>query len=131
MVTYLARFIPDLSQTLTPIRALSKKGTEWQWTEECQAAFERTKQKLTKAPALVYFDPTRPLSIQEDSSKYGIGAALLQDGKPVEYASRSLAPNERNWAQREKEALAIVFGIERFDQNTYDRPVEVQNDHKP
>ena len=56
-----------------------------------------------------------------DSSKNGIGAVLLQDGKPVEFASRSLKPSEKNWAQIEKEALAILYGFERFDQYTYAR----------
>ena len=55
----------------------------------------------------------------------------MQDGKPIEYASRALTPAERNWAQIEKETLAVVFGLERFDQYTYGRKVIVQNDHKP
>ena len=68
-----------------------------------------------------------------DSSKHGIGAALLQEGRPVEYASRALKPSERNWAQieKEKEALSVLYGLERFDQYTYGRPVKVENDHKP
>ena len=65
------------------------------------------------------------------SSKHGIGAVLLQEGRPVEYASRALTPSERNWAQIEKEALSVLFGPERFDQCTYGRPVKVDNDHKP
>ena len=69
--------------------------------------------------------------MQVDSSKDGLGAALMQDGKPIEYASRALTPAERNWAQIEKETLAVVFGLERFDQYTYGRKVIVQNDHKP
>ncbi|CAB3978196.1 Hypothetical predicted protein [Paramuricea clavata] len=50
----------------------------------------------------------------------------MQDGKP-----QALTPAERNWAQIEKETLAVVFGLERFDQYTYGRKVIVQNDHKP
>lgn len=52
-------------------------------------------------------------------------------GRPVEYTSRSLTTSERNWAQIEKELLAVVFGLERFDQYTYGTKVTVQNDHKP
>ena len=66
-----------------------------------------------------------------DSSKDGIGAVLLQDGRPVEYASRSLTASERNWAQIEKEALSVLYGLERFDQYTYGRKVTIHNDHKP
>lgn len=56
---------------------------------------------------------------------------MLQDGKPVEFASRALRQSERNWAQIEKEALSMLYGLERFDQYTYGRKVIVQNDHKP
>ena len=80
---------------------------------------------------LVYFDPDKELVLQVDSSKEGLGAALLQDGKPIEYASRALTSAERNWAQIEKETLAVVFGLERFDQYAYGRRIVIENDHKP
>ena len=57
--------------------------------------------------------------------------ALMQDGKPIEYASRSLTDTEQRWAQIEKEMLAVVCGLERFDQYTFGRKVTVINDHKP
>ena len=55
----------------------------------------------------------------------------MQEGKPVEYASRSLSASERNWAQIEKELLAVLYGLERFDQYTYGTKVTVENDHRP
>ena len=66
-----------------------------------------------------------------DSSKHGLGAVLLQDGRPIEYASRILTPSERNWAQIEKEALGVLYGLKRFDKYTYGGPITVGNDHKP
>ena len=81
---------------------------------------------LTETPVLAYFDPGKEVVLKVDSSKDGIGAVLLQDGRPVEYASRSLTASERNWAQIEKEALSVLYGLERFDQYTYGR----NNDHK-
>lgn len=89
------------------------------------------KSQLTKAPILSYFNPEKELVVQVDSSKNGLGAVLLQDGKPIEFASRSLKPTERKWAQIEKEASAVLYGLERFDQYTYGRKVTIQNDHKP
>lgn len=131
MVQYMARFLPDLSIILRPLRELTKQGAEWKWSEECAHAFETIKSNLMKAPVLAYFSPDKQIVLQVDSSKDGLGVVLLQDGKPIEYASRSLTPAEQNWAQIEKEALAVVYGLERFDQYTYGRTVVVQNDHKP
>lgn len=79
----------------------------------------------------MYFNPDLELTLQTDSSKDGLGAVLLQNGKPIEYASRSLTSAQRKWAQIEKEALSILFGLERFDQYTYGRKVIIENDHKP
>ena len=101
------------------------------WSKDCEKSFKKVKEQLTTAPVLTYFDRDKNLVLQVDSSKNGIGAVLLQDGKPVEFASRSLKPSERNWAQIEKEALAILYGLERFDQYTYACKTIVQNDHRP
>ena len=131
MVQYLARFLPNLSHDLEPLRALTRNDMPWNWNETCEAAFNKIKDKVTETPVLAFYDPDKQLSLQVDSSKDGLGAVLLQDGHPVEYASRTLTPAERNWAQIEKEALAVLYGLERFDQYTYGRKVIVQNDHKP
>ena len=56
---------------------------------------------------------------------------LLQNGKPIEFALRSLTESERKWAQIEKEALAVLFVLEKFDQYTFGGKVIIQNDHKP
>ena len=55
----------------------------------------------------------------------------MQDGYPVAYASRSLTPTEVQYAQIEKELLAIVFGMEKFETYLYGRKVLVGSDHKP
>ncbi|XP_054266984.1 uncharacterized protein K02A2.6-like [Macrosteles quadrilineatus] len=74
--------------------------------------------------------------LSADSSSYGIGVALLQlqeDGtkRPVAYASRSLSSAERNWAQIEKEALAIAWGCERFEHLILGLHLHIETDHKP
>ena len=131
MAQYMSRFIPDLAGTLEPIRALTKKGVPFIWCKEYENAFDTLKRNLSESACLAYYDPSKELVIQVDSSKHGLGAALLQDGRPIEYASRALTPSERNWAQIEKEALAVLYGLQRFDQYTYGRPITVENDHKP
>ncbi|KAL3887489.1 hypothetical protein ACJMK2_027430 [Sinanodonta woodiana] len=118
LVQYIAKFVPNLSETLEPLRNLTRKNTP-------------VKQLLKQTDVLAIYDPNKDLVLQVDSSKDGLGAALLQDGHPLEFASKSLKPAERNWAQIEKEVLAVLYGLERFDQYTYGRPVIVENDHKP
>ena len=68
---------------------------------------------MVTAPLLLkYYEREQDLVIQCDASEGGLGAALLQDGGPLAYASRALTRAERNYAQIEKELLAIVFSTE-------------------
>lgn len=79
-----------------------------------------------------FYDPEAEVTLQCDASKYGLAATLLQDGQPVAFASRTLSHTERNYAQIEKECLAIVFGCQRFDQYLARKDkIMVESDHKP
>lgn len=69
--------------------------------------------------------------LQRDASETGLGASLMQNGLSVAYASRALTSTEQNYAQIEKELLAIVVGVEKFHQYTYERKVHMESDHKP
>ena len=60
-----------------------------------------------------------------------LGACLLQHGQLLEYASWAMTKAEVNYAQIEKELLAIVFGLDRLEQYVQGRPVKVETDHKP
>ncbi|PFX24662.1 Retrovirus-related Pol polyprotein [Stylophora pistillata] len=86
----------NLPSDLQPIRELTRKNAEWNWSIECEEAFQRLKQNITDTPVLAYFDPDKELVLQVDSGKDGLGSALLQDGKPIEYASQALTSAERN-----------------------------------
>ncbi len=131
-VNYLSRYLPKLAEVSEPLRRLTEKDAVFTWQSQQEEAFNSVKQMLTQEPLLRYYDVTRPVSIQCDASEYGLGATLLQDNQPVAYASRSLSPAERNYAQIEKEALAIVFACEKFDQYIHGREeVTVESDHKP
>lgn len=68
---------------------------------------------------------------QVDASKYGLGVVLLQDSRPVAYASKTLTSSEINYAQIEKEMLAILFGCKCFHQYVYGRRFTVETDHRP
>ena len=130
-VNYLAKFLPKLSDVTEPIRQLTRKDVPWNWSESQENAFQEMKSLVKKAPVLANFDNEKTVHIQCDASERGLGAALLQNGKPVSFASRALTDTETRYAQIEKELLAIVFSCEKFDHFTFGRTVHVQSDHKP
>lgn len=102
------------------------------WDEEVHGkSFENIKAILSDTPVLKYFDPRTPVVLQCDASESGLGACIMQDGHPVAYASRALTTTETNYAQIEKELLAVVFGLERFECYVYGRKPLVESDHKP
>ena len=83
-------------------------------------------------PVLRYYNLQEEVTIQCDASQFGLGAALLQKGQPVAYASRALTDAETRYSQIEKELLAIVFACERFEPYVYGRDlIHVESDHKP
>lgn len=108
MVTYLSKFLPNYSETAAPLRTLLEKDTEWHWNQQQTQAFDQLKDMVTNHPTLKFFDPSKPTKISVDASSKGMGAVLLQDDHPIAYASKSLTPTQQQYAQIEKEMLAIV-----------------------
>ena len=133
MVTYLSKFSPNLSEATSPMRQLLAKNIQFVWEEPQIKAFEKVKQIMTSSPGpvLSYFDPGKATTLQVDASQNGLGAALMQEGRPIAYASKSLTSCERNYAQIEKELFAILFGCRRFHHYLYGRKVTIESDHKP
>ena len=130
-VNYLSKFLPQLSEVCEPLRALTLKETVWCWLDAHDQAFSKVKELVAAAPLLRYYDPAEELTLQCDASDKGLGAALLQQGQPIAFASRALTQCELGYVPMEKEMLAVVFGMERFHQYTYGRRVTVHSDHKP
>ena len=96
-----------------PLYALLQKGAQYQWTAECEVAFEVLKSKLLLPPILAYPDFKKDFVLETDASKLGLGAILSQrqeDNRlhPVAYASRSVSASEANYAITDLETLAVV-----------------------
>lgn len=131
ILTYLSKFIPNLSQLSSPLRSIIKKNVHFEWSEEQEKCFKNFKTILSKNPVLQYYSANKQVILSVDASKDGLGAVLLQDGAPVAYASRALTSVQKHYAQIEKELLAICFGCERFREYLYGRQFIVETDHKP
>ena len=120
-----------ISDMAEPLRGLMKEGVMFMLDEGAEAAFQCIQKALVTTPLLRFFNPSLDTVIQCDASSNGLGVALLQEGQPVAFASRVLTQSERNYAQIEKELLAIVFGLTRFRQYVYGRAVTINSDHTP
>ena len=132
MVQYLSKFLPKLSDRTKPLRDLLQKDTAFWWGEAQEIALQSIKEAVSDTPVLRYYDLAEEVTIQCDASSFGLGAALLQKGQPVAFASRSLSQAETRYAQIEKELLAIVFACEHFEPYVFGREVvNVHTDHKP
>lgn len=131
IITYVSRFIPNVADKTVVLRNLTKRDAIWDWDANAEAAFKLLKETLIKRPVLRYYDPNKQVVLSVDASQHGLGCVLLQDNLPVAYGSKSLTKTECNYAQIEKEALAIAFGCSRFHQYIYGQTINVETDHKP
>lgn len=131
MVNYVRSFLPNLSELSHPLRELLKKNVIFQWNNTHDECLQKIKTDIMSSSTLKIFDEKKEITIQCDASKYGLGCCLLQDRKPICFASRSLSETEINYPQIDKEFLAIVFACHKFHNYIYGRKVNIITDHKP
>ena len=135
LVNYCIRFISNFSTVAAPLRQLTHKGALFTWTKLHQNAFESLQKTLTNNSVMAHLDPSVPTQLRVDASPFGLGAILTQthgdETRPVVYASRTLTAVERRYSQTEHEALAVVWGCERFHLYLYGTIFDIYTDHKP
>lgn len=131
------RYIPDYSAVAIPLTDLTRKGqpNKVKWEEPQEKAFQALRSKLASPPILQLPNFTKTFVLRTDASNRGVGAILMQycDGvlHPVAYASRKLCKAEQNYSAIEKECLAIVWAIRKFDLYLFGRAFVIQTDHRP
>jgi hypothetical protein len=111
------------------LRQLLKKESKFAWDASQQDVFDRIKNLISEEVTLTYFDPEKETVLQVDASTKGLGATLLQEDKPVAFASKALTDVESRYANIERELLAVVYGCEKFHTYLYGRSFTVQSDH--
>ena len=133
LANYYRKFVKDFAKIAGPLHELTKKGLKFQWTNECQAAFDLLKTALTQAPILAYPDFTLPFDLYVDASDDALGMVLgqIQNGREVviAYSGRKLLPAEKNYGVTEREALAAVAGVKYFQPYLYGRKFTIYTDH--
>ncbi|GFO13434.1 retrovirus-related pol polyprotein from [Plakobranchus ocellatus] len=85
MVTYVGKYIPNLFQITYPLRVLLQKEIEWHLNDTHDSAIKHIKDMITTSSTLRHFDPSKEVIVTADASQYGLGAALLQEGRPECY----------------------------------------------
>ena len=75
-----------------------KKEIAFVWLPEHEKAFQELQQVITNAPVLTYYDTNKENIIQSDAGQKDPGCVLLQDEKPIFYASRSLNDAETRYS---------------------------------
>ena len=137
LVGYYRNFVPNFAAIAVPLTELTKKGAPnvLVWTEIHGQAFQSLKEAVLRPPVLCLPDVSKPFILQTDASADGIGAILLQDDgdvkHPVAFASKKLLPRERNFSTIEREALAIVWGVQKFEAYLLGVHFYLETDHHP
>ena len=118
MANYYRKFVKDFAQIASPLTSLLKKNVKFQWTLSCQKAYDTLKNALVTAPILAFPDFDKPFILSTDASEYSMGYVLsqIQNGREhaIAYGGRSLHGAELKWHITDKEALALVEGIQHF-----------------
>ena len=101
MINYLNRYSALSAHLAAPLSSLTHQAADYKPEKTHMENFQRLKMEISKTEALPYFNTSAETTLQTDASKKGLGACLIQNGKVVCYASRSLTKTEQNYQNLE------------------------------
>ena len=130
---YYRQYVKGFAAIATPLHALTRKDALFHWSEDCQAAFDQLKVRLTTSPITAFPDFSKEFRLYTDASTAGLGAILAQirDGKEriICCASRALNKAEKSYPATKLECLVIVWAVAKFRPYLMAMPFEVYTDH--
>ena len=114
LVNYNRKFIRGASLLMRPVINLIKRETKFEWTEECEKAFESAKAILVSDPVLKLYNQSKRCYLFTDASGVGVAGVLKQvqsDGElhTVAYYSKSLLHYQKNYFATELELLLVTY----------------------
>ncbi|KAL2623054.1 hypothetical protein R1flu_003259 [Riccia fluitans] len=134
-ISYYRRFIRDFAHIALPLFGLLQTDQAFEWSEDCQVAFDLLRNALVSSSILAIPDWNKPFHVHTNASAFAIGVVLAQPGDgdldhPIAYISRKLIPVERNYMAIERETLAIVWVASKFDHHLKANKVKFITDHR-
>ena len=139
LCSYYRRFIKGFATIASPLNRLLEAGQAFDWTDECQIAFERLKATLTGDEVMSYPNNQGLFILDTDASDTGIGATLSQvqwcektdrdEERPIAYASRSMNKAQRRYCTTKRELLAVIVFVQQFRHYLLGRHFIVRTDH--
>jgi hypothetical protein len=130
MAGYYRRFIPDFSKISKPITELLKNDVKFNWTPECNEAFEKLKKLLTTAPVLAQLDIEKSFDVYCDASGMGIICVLMQEGHVIAYASQQLKRHGEHYPTHDLELVAVVHALKIRRHYLLGNTCHIYTDHK-
>ena len=133
LCSYYRKFVKDFAGVAEPLHALTRKEVKWNWTPECQEAFEELKRRLTSTPIMALPQDEGMYVLDTDASKCHIGAVLsiIMDGEErvLAYGSRLYSRAEMNYCVTRRELLAVVYFTKLYKQYLLGRHFKLRTDH--
>ncbi|WVZ75678.1 hypothetical protein U9M48_023713, partial [Paspalum notatum var. saurae] len=127
---YYRRFIKDFSKTMKPITSLTKKNAKYEWSSNCEEAFQTLKKLLTSTPVLAQPDVTKPFDAYCDASGNGLGCVLMQEGRVIAYTSRQLRKHEVNYPTHDLELAAVIHALKIWRHYQLGNTCHIYTEHK-
>ena len=137
LCSFYREYVPDFSATTAALTDLTKKECPEKviWNDDARTSFTKMKEMLCSKPILKMPDHEKEFVLRTDASDKGLGAVLMQEhnGKlhPVAFQSKKLQGAESRYATVEKECLATVWGIQKFERFLYGKRFTLETDHQP
>jgi hypothetical protein len=125
---YYRKFVLNYGAVAAPLTALLKKDG-FTWTDAAAYSFDALKAAVTSAPVLAMPDFAKPFTVECDASTHGFGAVLIQDGHPIAFFSRPIAPRHRALAAYERELIGLVHAVRHWRPYLWGRRFVVKTDH--